>query len=73
VPLQTRRGVLRFISTHMYADDIALLAVHPSGLQQLIDNMSFCTYTGLRISLASGPLVTRGSALDWSFRPDVGN
>jgi exonuclease III len=53
VPLQTRRGVLRFLSTLMYADDIALLAVRPSGLQQLIDHLvSFCTYTGLAISLA---------------------
>jgi hypothetical protein len=41
VPLQTRRGVLRFLSTLMYADDIAL---RPSGLQQLIDHLvSFCT------------------------------
>jgi hypothetical protein len=40
VPLQTRRGVLCFLSTPMYADDIALLSVHPSGLQQLIDNLA---------------------------------
>jgi hypothetical protein len=25
----------------------------------------------IRFNFASGPLVTRGSALDWSFRPDV--
>jgi hypothetical protein len=36
----------------MCADDITLLAVHPSGLQQLINNLvSFCTCTGLAISL----------------------
>jgi hypothetical protein len=52
VPLQTRRGVLRFLFTLMYADDIALLPVNLSGLQQLIDNLvSFSTCTGLAISL----------------------
>jgi hypothetical protein len=46
--------VLRFLSTLMYADDIALLAMHPSWLQQLIDHLvSFCTYTSLAISLAN--------------------
>jgi hypothetical protein len=53
VPLQTRRGVLCFLSALMYADRIALLAVHPSGLQQLIGSLvSFCTCTSLAISLA---------------------
>jgi hypothetical protein len=30
-------------------------------------------YIRFRFDFASGLLVTRGSALDWSFRPDVGN
>jgi hypothetical protein len=52
VSLQRRGGVLCFLSTHIYADDIALLFVNPSGLQQLIDNLaSFFTCTGLAISL----------------------
>jgi hypothetical protein len=52
VPLQTRQGVLRFLSTLMYTDDIALLSAHPSGLQKLIyDLVSLCTWTGLAISL----------------------
>jgi hypothetical protein len=52
VPLQTCRRVLRFLSTLMYSDDIAMLSVHPSELQQLIDNLvSVCTCTGLTISL----------------------
>jgi hypothetical protein len=51
--LQTRRGVLRLFFTLMYADDIALLSVHPSGLQQLIDHLvSFCTCTGLAIIIS---------------------
>jgi hypothetical protein len=51
VPLQKRRGALRFRSTLKQADDIALLSVHPAGLQQLIDNLvSFCTCTGFNRS-----------------------